>query len=170
MANANNFDRDLNAFFSKLDIGLKQYFPNMLAETATEEFKGSFKHKAWDGVPWPAYKNKAREPRRGSLMQRTNALAGSIKPSMVTPHRVVISAGNSRVRYARVHNEGERISGTRRIGQYTNRNFMGRGKAVNIRAHSRTVNYTMPQRRYMGKSKPLLDKIKSRFKTLKNNL
>lgn len=164
MANASNFDRDLNGFFSKIDVGLRQHFPGMVAETATEYFKASFKSKSWDGQAWQPYQNKAREPRRGSLMQRTNALASSIRPSQVTPSRVVISAGNSRVKYARVHNEGGRVSGTRQIRPYTNRNFMGKGKRVPIRAHSRTVNYNMPQRRFMGKSQILLAQIKSRFK------
>lgn len=160
-----DFDNKLNEFFNTLDTSITKHFPSMVAETATEHFKDSFKSKSWDGAPWQPYKNKAREPRRGSLMMRSNNLFNSIRPSEVTPVKVTISAGNARVQYARIHNEGGLVSGTRQIKPYTNRNFMGKGKNVVIKAHSRTVNYIMPSRRFMGKSQPLLDTIKNRFKT-----
>jgi phage gpG-like protein len=161
-----DFDNKLNAYFAKLDDKLQKHFPNMLAETATELFKENFKNKSFFGEPWQPYKNKAREPSRGSLMMRTNALFGSVRPSTVTAMLVIISAGNSRVPYARIHNEGGRIAGNRNIRAYTNRNFMGKGKAVNIRAHTRKVDYTMPKRQFMGKHITLLNTIKTRFKTL----
>lgn len=160
----NNFDSQLNTFFNRIDTHIKQHFPNIVAETAVEHFKEAFKTKSWNGVPWAAYKNKAREPRRGSLMMRNNQLFGSIRPSAVTPVKVVISAGNNRVPYARIHNEGGQISGTRQIRPYNNRNFMGKGKSVSIKAHTRRVNYNMPKRQFMGKSQPLLNEIKTRFK------
>lgn len=168
--NANNkmsdFDSKLYAFFNKLDDRMQNHFPNMLAETAVESFKENFKTKSFDGAPWKAYGNPKREPKRGSLMMRTNALFGSIKPSHVSASLVTISAGGSRVPYAKIHNEGGRVSGTRNIGSYTNRNFMGKGKAVQIRAHTRKVDFTMPKRQYMGKSLTLLETVKNRFKTL----
>jgi phage gpG-like protein len=99
-------------------------------------------------------------------MMRTNALFNSVRPGIISPNLVTINAGNSRVPYARIHNEGGRVSGQRNIRAYTNRNFMGKGKAVAIRAHSRRVDYTMPKRQFMGKHPQLLTLIKNRFKTL----
>lgn len=161
-----DFDSKLNAFFNKLDDRMQNHFPNMLAETAVESFKENFKTKSFDGVSWKPYGNPKREPKRGSLMQRSNNLFSSIKPSHVSASLVTISAGSSRVPYARIHNEGLRVSGVRNIGTYTNRNFMGKGKAVQIRAHTRKVDYTMPKRQFMGKSLSLLNTVKIRFKTL----
>lgn len=159
----NDFDSKLTAFFDKFNTAVKQHFPNMLAETATEHFKNALRTKSWDGKPYPAYKHPNREPRRGSLMMRSNQLFMSIKPKTVTSGRVVISAGNSRVPYARIHNEGLRVSGTFRVRAHTNRNFMGKGKQVNIKSHSRAVNFTMPKRQFMGKSVLLATEIKTRF-------
>jgi len=167
----NDFDRKLNQFFDKLDTAIKQKFPVMLAETAREHFKNALRTKSWNGKPYPAYGNKDREPKRGSLMMRTNNLFSTIKPSVITASRVVISAGSSRVPYARIHNEGLRVNGTFKVQAHANRNFMGKGKRVDIKAHSRKINYTMPQRQFMGKSPLLLQEIKERFqKNFKDNL
>jgi len=160
-----DFDSKLTTFFNQLDDRMKNYFPNMVAETAVEVFKESFKIKSWDGTPWPAYGNPRREPKKGSLMMRSNALFASIRPVSVTPLKVTINAGNSRVRYARIHNEGGRISGARRISAHYNNNYMGKGKRVAIKAHTRNVNYNMPQRRFMGKSQLVFNAITNRFKT-----
>ena len=167
----NDFDSKLNQFFGKFDEAVKVYFPNMLAETAVEHFKNALIKKSWDGQPYPAYGDKAREPRRGTLMMRTNALFNTIKPKTVSSSTVIISAGNSRVRYARIHNEGLRVTGTFQVRAFTNRNFMGKGKPVDIRSHKRKVDYTMPKRQFMGKSRLLFAEVKTRFKnTFKDHL
>lgn len=160
----NDFDSKLNQFFGKFDEAVKVYFPNMLAETAVEHFQNALINKSWDGQPYPAYKNKSREPSRGSLMMRTLALFRTIKPKTVISSRVVISAGSSRVPYARIHNEGLKVNGTFHVKSFTNRNFMGKGKPQDIRSHQRKVNYTMPKRQFMGKSRLLLSEVKTRFK------
>jgi len=159
-----DFDSKLTAFFESIDSRFAEYLPNMVAETAVEVFKDSFRTKSFDGNPWPAYGSR-KEPKRGSLMQRTNNLASSIRPTLVSPAKVTISAGNSRVKYARVHNEGLRVKGTWKINPYINNNFMGKGKRVKIKAHSRKVDFKMPQRQFAGKSEILLNTIKNRFKT-----
>lgn len=158
-----NFDSDLNNFFGSIDQRLTVYVPDMIAETAVEVFKDSFVTKSWDGEQWPEYGNKEREPKRGSLMRRTNNLVNSIHPSLVSPTLVRINAGNYKVPYARAHNEGMQMSGTRNIRSYYNNNFMGKGKRISIRAHTRSVNYITPRRQFMGKSELLLTTIKTRF-------
>lgn len=160
----NKFDQQLNALFKNLERKIDA-IPNIVAETATEFFKDSFRTKQWDGVPWAPYKNKAREPRRGSLMNRNaGGLVSTIKPSMVTKHLVRISAGGRSVNYARVHNEGLRVRTVQNVRGYHNSNFMGKGKRVQIQPHTRKLDFQMPKRQFMGKSQPLFNAIKTRFK------
>lgn len=170
MSNA-KFDTEVNIFFDQVDEGLRTYVPDMVAETATEFFKESFVTKSWDGIPWQEYKNKAKEPKRGTLMRRANNLVNSIRPTVVSITLVRINAGSDKVPYARTHNEGEHMKGTRNIRQYYNNNFMGTGKRVAIRAHTRSVDYLMPKRQFMGKNQPLINTIKTRFNNnFKTNL
>lgn len=175
----NDFDAKLNVFFGQLDDKFKRVFPNMVAETAVEHFKENFKTKSFDGKPWPAFKNKAREPRRGSLMMRSNALFASIKPKLVTAERVIISAGGSRVPYARVHNEGgailhkpRQVIITHKVhtrGKHKGKTLFAKNNqnaSYSQRATRGAYTQNMPQRQFMGKSQMLLTAIKNRFKTL----
>lgn len=149
-------NQKINTFFGKFDARFNAKVPFIVAETATEFFKDTFKSKSWDNVPWPVYNPKGnrnrKEPTRGSLMLRTLALFDSIQPSETSANKVTISAGGAKVPYARVHNEGLRVAGVRQVKAYTNKNFMGKGKAVPIKAHNRTVNFIMPRRQFIGRS------------------
>lgn len=158
------FDRQLNDLFAS--VGRKiEVVPQLVAETAVEHFQDALRQKQWDGKPYAPYKNKSREPTRGTLMMRDLNLFHSIKPSMVTTERVVITAGGSRAPYARRHNEGARIRDVRNVRPHHKSNFMGKGKRVQIRAYSYKVDYLLPRRQFMGKSNSLLNDIQTRFKT-----
>ena len=75
----------------------------IVAETSVGYFQDTFRHKAFDGNPWAP----PRVPKQsGSLLVQSGALLNSIRPVVVTPGRIVIAAGNEKVDYARVHNEG----------------------------------------------------------------
>ncbi|SDG32200.1 Phage virion morphogenesis family protein [Pedobacter terrae] len=158
-----DFDSKLNAFFLSLN-GRLQSFPNIVAETATEHFKERFIQKNWDGEAWKPYKNPKREPKKGSLMMRSNNLMMSVRPSLVTSSRVRINAGSAKVPYARTHNEGLRMRGVQYVRPHHNSNFMGKGKRVQIQGFSRKMDYMMPKRQFMGKSKALLALIEARAK------
>lgn len=159
----NDFDSQLNAFFDSLDRKI-DYIPQIIAETSVEYFKDSFRTKSWDGEPWKPYKNKKREPKRGSLMQRSpGGLASTVRPSIVSAPLVRISAGNSRINYARVHNEGLRVRAVQYVRPHHNNNFMGKGKRVQIQGHSKRIDFLMPRRQFMGKSGGLLNAIKTRI-------
>lgn len=160
----------INAWFKNFEHRFDKAIPHIVAETATEYFKDRFKKQNWDNKPWkelsPGY---AAKKTRGQnrILTRTGALQASIKPAVVSPQRVVISAGNSRVPYARAHNEGLSIRGIAEVRSYTNRNFMGKGKAVKIKAHSRAFNVQMPRRQFMGHSQflnaVLMERIKNAY-------
>jgi phage gpG-like protein len=138
--------------------------PGIIAETAVEHFKERFIQKNWEGVPWTPYKNKKREPSKGSLMMRTNNLFSSVRPSRVSPERVTISAGSSRISYARIHNEGGLVRGIQYVRPYTHPNLLGKGRRQ-VRGHARKMNFTIPKRQFMGRSAALNDRILSRLRS-----
>jgi hypothetical protein len=158
---ASKFDSKINDFFGGFKTAIKDKFPSLLADAATEFYKERFNTKEWNNVPWVPAKNP---PARGSLMQRSTNLQSSVRPSTVSPTKVIISAGSSQVPYARVHNEGLRIKGIQNVRAYTNKNLFGKGKQIQIKAHTRSVDFQMPKRQFMGKSEPLFISIKQRFK------
>lgn len=141
--------QNINIWFDQFD-GRLQAVPQIIAETAVENSKDSLREKQWEGKPYAPYKNKRREPSRGSLMMRSNNLFSSIQPSLVTANRVRISAGGSRAPYARVHNEGLRVRGTAYVRPHTRNNAFGKGLRVQVPGHSRKVDFKMPKRQFMG--------------------
>lgn len=153
----NNTER-INLHFEKLSTFFVQV-PGIVAETATEHYQQRFIQKNWDRQPWPKYgassKKARKEPTRGSLMMRSNNLFKSVRPSITRPDHVRISAGSSKVKYARVHNEG--FTGRVSVPSYVNSNFMGTGRTVQIKAHSKFMR--IPQRQYMGNSAMLRQEI-----------
>jgi|TARA_B100000470_G_scaffold221958_1_gene214177 phage gpG-like protein len=167
-----NYQKQLNDWFSRFEHRFDAAVPTIVSDTAVEFFKERFNTQEWDGVPWETLNPKyaATKTRgKGRILTRTGDLMNSIRPSEINATRVVISAGNTKAPYARVHNEGLRITGIRNVKSYTNRNFMGKGKRVQIKAHTRTVNYKMPERRFMGNSKYLNQAIINRLTAFYNN-
>jgi phage gpG-like protein len=154
-------ERKLNKWFQEFEYRFETAVPSIVAETATEYFKERFTAQDWDGVPWqPLSTGYAAKKTRGQgrVLTRSGIMVNSIRTSSETPQRVTISAGDSKVPYARAHNEGLKMQGIRKVTSYTNKNFMGKGEPKKIKAHTRTVNYQMPKRQFMGHSL-LLNKI-----------
>ncbi|WP_024999266.1 phage virion morphogenesis protein [Prevotella falsenii] len=154
--------RELEAFLSSLPDKMMGDCAEIVAETATEYFKETFRKKAFDGNPWTPAKTPKR---RGSLLIDSGAMLNSIRPLVISPQRVVIAAGNQKVTYARVHNEG--YDGEVQVPAHTRRTKKG---STNVKAHTRTAHVI--QRQFMGDSEELNDRIKSRvvdyIKTLTN--
>lgn len=93
-------------------------------------FKGSFRKKSFDGKKWQEAKvDKDKKRKRGSLMVDSSALMNSVRIAQATPESVVWAAGNDKIAYAEVHNEGGRA---------------GRG-----------AGFDMPQRQFMGEAEEL---------------
>lgn len=169
----------LTAWFSKFQHRMDVRVPQIIAETAVEYFKESFIKKSFNGKAWPATKKPVK---RGSLMVRSGALMSTIRPSLITANTVVTSAGSSKVRYARVHNEGGTIDRAERSETFVrNRHTTGRkskyfggmglykrgttaGRGLTFKAYS----YKMPQRQFMGHTKELNNRIINRIKGLFN--
>lgn len=161
-----SYEKKLNDWFSRFEHRMQSGVPNIVAETAVEFFRERFTKEEWDKKPWPALspdyaKKKTRG--KGRILTRTGMLQASIRPAVVKPGRVVISAGSSKVPYARPHNEGLRIKGIAKVRSYTNRNFMGKGKPVKIKAHTRSYDLQFKRRQFMGHSKYLNQAIIDRL-------
>jgi phage gpG-like protein len=168
----NNNEKNINNWFAKFNHRFDKTVPNIVAETAVEFYQDRFKTQEWDGVPWQPLKPRyaAKKTRgRGSILTASGILMRSIRPSTVSPAKVTISAGNTKVPYAKIHNEGGRVSGAFKVKTFRNTNFMGTGKSVQIKSHIRNVNFTMPKRQFMGHSKflntILIDRLTKSFKT-----
>lgn len=146
---------ELNNYLQSLPDEILADAAQIVADTATEYFKESFSVKGFDGNPWaPAKHPKAT----GSLLINSGNLLDSIRPALVSPERVVISAGNDKVTYAAVHNEGYRGPVPVRAHQRTIRRT---NTTYDVRAHTRIANIV--QRRFMGDSAELNERIHNRI-------
>lgn len=175
----NDFDNKLNSFFAKLDAAAKKKLPAIVARTAYEETKKNFERKSFDGKPWAPYKNKKREPRKGSLMMRNNNLYNSVKSRVVSPDLVVVSAGGSKAPYARIHNEGGTIERAARSETFIrNRHQKGKlgkmfggmgafrkGTTAGQGLTFKPYIINIPKRQFLGKSESLLKALKNDIKT-----
>ena len=145
--------KELENYFSSIPDKLLDDASHIVAETATEYYKQTFSKKAFDGNPWTPGKPK----KRGSLLIDSGALLNSIRPTVVTPYRVVIAAGNSKVTYARVHNDG--YNGSITVPAHT-RNTKKSGE-VQVRSHTRTAHII--QRQFLGNAEELNKTIHDRI-------
>ncbi len=93
---------DLNKLQNNIQTLLER-LPDFVAEQAVFYFKDRFRTKEWNGKPWKPAKCP---PKKGSLLLRNRLLRDSIRPKLITKDKVIITAGNQKVKYARTHNEG----------------------------------------------------------------
>jgi phage gpG-like protein len=143
-----------NDYFEQLPDSIAADAAEIIAETATEYFKESFTRKGFDGQNWqPAKVAKTT----GSLLVDTSQLVNSIRPTVVSPERVVISAGNEHVAYAKIHNEGYKGPVTVPAHARVSR----KGKPYTVRSHVRIVDIV--QRRFMGEARELNDRLRERI-------
>jgi phage gpG-like protein len=166
--------KDLDNFFKRLDTDFaRRAVPRIIAENATEFYKERFSLKVdVDGKPWL---DTAKPVKRGSLMVRSGALMASVKPSVVTEERVRISAGSTKVPYAKPHNEGEIINipvtpQMRKFAwamNYKTKEDYWKGLAL---TKKQTLTIKLPKRQFMGHSNLLNDKLMDAFRKAFGNL
>lgn len=129
----------------------------IIARDATAYFKERFEEKEWNGTAWVPAKNPVS---RGSLLMRSYKLLNSIRPTEITPTRVVITAGDDlKVTYARVHNEG--FNGNVDINPFTR---VVKGKQQQVKAHTRHMQ--IPKRQFMGETEELDERITASIASL----
>lgn len=133
--------------------------PDLVAELAVDYFKERFRYKEFDGKGWPAPGRGYRRT-NGSLLVDTGHLLNSIRPAEVSMHKVVISAGNDNVLYAKVHNEGFAGSVVVKAHDRTSK----KGKQYVVKQHTRKA--LIPQRQFMGESRELNSILKKDIEQL----
>lgn len=122
--------------------------PDLVAEQAVDYFKERFRYKEFDGKPWPG-PGKGYKRTNGSLLVDTGHLLDSIRPAEVSARKVVISAGNDKVLYAKVHNEG--FSGSVVVPEH--KRTSRKGKEYGVKKHTRKA--LVPRRQFLGESREL---------------
>ena len=145
---------DLENYLSSLPDKVMDEIPDLVAETATEYFKERFNEKSFDGKPWAPLKKGKKS---GSLLVESGNLVNSIRPAYVGRDKVIISAGNDKVPYAQVHNEG--FTGSVMIPAH--KRTSRKGNEFTVGEH--TIKQNIPQRQFMGKTDELAEKIHDRI-------
>ena len=162
---------EFNEYLRNIPEKINEVAPTIVAETAVEYYKQRFEEKAFDGKEW----DKGKPKKRGSLLVESGNLMNSIRPAEVGPERVVISAGNAHVPYAKVHNEGfdgevtvkSHIRRKKGSTPRKNKNVLYGGDAL-VTEHKRNMHVV--KRQFLGESKELADRIKTRLDDAIDNI
>lgn len=158
--------QDISIELERLSEDMLRDSAEIIAATAQEYYRDSFRRKGFDGEAWQPTRHAHR---RGSLLVKSGALANSIRIVEVSPQRVVIAAGGDKVGYAQAHNEGFR--GKVAVPEHQRRlkprplvqqaETKPRKKEVVVHAHTRAMN--LPQRQFMGEARELNELIRNRL-------
>jgi len=159
MAKTPAFGKVLTGF----NKSLSRFIPKKIANAGVRHFKQSFINGGFTNstlVKWP------KTQRGGTILVQSTNLKTSVKKLEANSKKVVVTAGNQNVNYAKIHNEGGTINKTVSIRSFTKKQFTRRRKgrpetvkSHQVGAHSRRMNLTIPKRQFMGNSKVLNAKI-----------
>jgi phage gpG-like protein len=156
-------------------------WPRMVGRTALAVFdenfdSGGFTDKVF--IRWKPRKgdteNQGRRlgdggrQRGRALLIKTGALRRSLRVASASTGAVRFVAGNQDVPYAGIHNEGGRITGTVQVRSFEREPTFA--KRHTVKAHTRTLNITMPRRRFLGPSQKLMERLYRQFFTELNKL
>lgn len=107
------FDDDLNKMAEEMINAFNRIIPEKIANESVNFFKDRFQEEGWRDhgfLPWRPRKGSRGFVRRNEnyrgILQQNGHLRDSIRSPVRSPGMVVISAGNNRVDYAKIHNEG----------------------------------------------------------------
>lgn len=135
--------------------GTLRTLPEIIGNEVVNFALNSFDQQAWSGESqqvWKKRKNptkwgKADETDR-ALLVKTGKLKRSIRITRIQENRVFVGAGGADIPYAKVHNYGFKGIVNQNVRGYKRRN--SNGKTIEIKAHKRTINQNIPQRRFIG--------------------
>lgn len=126
--------------------------PRIIGNMAKNFYDDSWKREGFIDKrieKWP----RRSSPDKGKGRRRTLVKTGRLRRSIrmrVSGSRVTIF---TEVPYAKIHNEGGKVTGTANVKAHTRKIGKGRkAKKVPVKAHKRRFNYTMPKRQFMGES------------------
>ncbi|HRY33411.1 MAG TPA: phage virion morphogenesis protein [Bacteroidales bacterium] len=158
--------------------------PIKIASEAEQHFKNSFRNQGFTDSQLKPWK-RTKSGKRSTFNRSVGVLiqSGNLKRSIRTVQKrdgvIVITAGNQHVPYAKIHNEGGRITRTVTVRQHkrrivttsrirstslaTRRTTARKQRVVTgfctVRSHARKMNTAIPKRQFMGESRMLNDTI-----------
>lgn len=182
--NIKDLGKDLAAKKKELQNYLSKDFPRLVANDALNHFDDSWKNegftdekgtfKKWEDRKDPIDPEE-KKPNRGILIGKgSGILRRSLTAKSVTASKIVIGTP---IKYAQIHNEGGTIIQTPTFKQRMFFSYKGDAskntKSANTWAKmslTKKLTIPIPQRQFMGNSKPLMDKIRTRLENKMNKL
>lgn len=141
---------------------LKADLPKMLGQEAVNFAKDNFRKSGFQNggtiTKWKKRRHGAPRDKGRAVLVDTGSLKRSVRVTRTTPNSVHIG---SDLKYARAHNDGARVRGRQTVKAHSRR---GRNGRVKVRAHSRTVDFKLPKRQFIGPSLELARRFNNRYK------
>lgn len=137
--------------------------PARVARTVENFSKERFRAQNWlDEVaqPWQSRKVTSGRKKGDTDRDATRAIlvkSGQLRRSIRARASGMQVTIGSDLPYAEIHNEGGEVNTVQSVRAYTRKN------GQQVKAHGRKVNYTMPQRRFMGSSAALGKEIETQI-------
>lgn len=136
--------------------------PKVVAKTYLRHSQDSFKKGGFTNerfVKWPERVRPDRNDKQSrAVLVKTGRLVRSIRATTKGTTAIISSS----VPYAKIHNEGGKVSGrvsVRRHQRRGRKSKRGKRTKIDVRAHTRKVNTRIPKRQFMGRSKVVNDRI-----------
>lgn len=134
--------------------------PNYVGTEAVRFFKGSFDRQGFIDTgsveKWKPRNVKAKRNKGRKVLVDKAVLKRSIRITEKTAHSVTVGTN---VPYAQIHNEGGKVKTTAKVRAHNRRIKQAFGKKlktmkqIRVNAYMRKMNFTMPQRQFIGRSR-----------------
>ena len=141
--------------------------PTILANQSVNFFKGNFDVQGWRGKTFKRWKNTRIKVQKFSknpgILIESGHLKKSIRAVNISAGGFKVVAGNQKVPYAAIHNEGGKIKVTQKSRKYFW--YMYRKTKDEFwknMALTKKTYFTMPKRQFIGYSEMLIEEL---FKT-----
>lgn len=125
---------------------LKRQYPTLVGNELVNFAQDNIRAGSWEGSAWPARKPGAPRNEGRGLLINTGRGWRSIRISRRSATIVELTADT----HMAAHNAGAHIKGNFGVREH-NRTRMGRVHRVS--AHSRNVDFKLPKRQFVGKSR-----------------
>lgn len=130
----------------------------ILANHSVNFFKKSFINQGFTDKELQKWKPsfKAGKKTASTILVRTGKLKRSIRILNISPYSYTILAGNQKIPYAAIHNNGGTITITTKMRKYFWYMYSATGNDMwKFLAITKKKNITIPQRQFIGESKTL---------------
>lgn len=145
----------------------RRTLPRVIGQEAVKFAKDNFRRQGFQDNPFQKWKKRkpgAERNKGRAILVDSGRLKRSVRVTRIVGNLIYIG---SNVPYAKIHNEGGRITGQARVRRHTRRTRTG--ARTTVRAHTRRMDVRMPQRKFIGASTELNRRVNRaiRLKLLK---